>query len=61
MATQEAKGVYKTRGALSEWANAQVRHLGVSQFTVRGVAKVTTVMLLIAVTHNLLRWLAWGA
>jgi len=60
MATEEAKAVYKTRGSLSEWANAQVRHLGVSQFTVRGVAKVTTVMLLIAVTHNLLRWLAWG-
>ncbi|MDP2743678.1 MAG: IS1182 family transposase [Dehalococcoidia bacterium] len=59
MATTEAKAVYKTRGALAEWANAQVRHLGVSQFTVRGVAKVTTVMLLIAVTHNLLRWLAW--
>lgn len=60
MATEEGKAVYKTRGALSEWANAQVRYLGVSQFTVRGIAKVTTVMLLIAVTHNLLRWLAWG-
>ncbi|MDP2936941.1 MAG: IS1182 family transposase [Dehalococcoidia bacterium] len=60
MATAEAKAIYKVRGALAEWANAQVRHLGVSQFTVRGVAKVTAVMLLIAVTHNLLRWLAWG-
>ncbi|MBI2918438.1 MAG: transposase [Chloroflexi bacterium] len=60
MATAEAKAVYRTRGALAEWANAQVRHLGVSQFTVRGGAKVTAVMLLIAVTHNLLRWLAWA-
>ncbi len=60
MATAEAKAVYKTRGALAEWANAQVRHLGVSQFTVRGIAKVTAVMLLTAVTHNLLRWLAWA-
>ena len=58
MATQEAKGVYRQRGAVAEWANAQVRQHGVSQFTVRGVAKVTTVMLLVAVAHNLLRWVA---
>ena len=60
MATPQAKEIYKARGSLSEWANAQASHLGVSQFTVRGVVKVTAVMLLIAVTHNLLRWLAWG-
>lgn len=61
MATGEAKEIYKVRGALAEWANAQVRALGVSQFTVRGLAKVTTVTLLVAVSHNLLRWLATGA
>ncbi len=60
MATPEAKAVYKARGSLSEWANAQIRRLGLIQFTVRGIAKVTTVATLIAVTHNLLRWLAWG-
>jgi len=60
MATTEAKAVYKARGALAEWANAQVRHLGLSHFTVRGIAKVTTVALWIAVTENLLRWLAAG-
>ena len=32
----------------------------VTQFTVRGIAKVTTVMFLVAVTHNLLRWVALG-
>ncbi|MCI0799880.1 MAG: transposase, partial [Chloroflexi bacterium] len=37
---------------------AQVRQHGVSQFAVRGLAKVTTVMLLVAVAHNLLRWSA---
>lgn len=58
MATAEAKAIYKARGALAEWANAQVRHLGLSHFTVRGVTKVTTVALLMAVTHTLLRWLA---
>ena len=60
MSTSEAKEVYRQRGATAEWANAQVRHHGVGQFTVRGVAKVTTVMLLVAVTHNLLRWAALG-
>ncbi len=61
METQEAKQLYRARGSLAEWANAQVRQLGVSQFTVRGLGKVTTVMLLVAVAHNLLRWLALTA
>lgn len=56
MATEEAKAVYKERGSTAEWVNAQVRQHGVSQFTVRGLVKVTTVMLLVAVAHNLLRW-----
>ena len=58
MATEEAKAVYKERGATAEWVNAQVRQHGVSQFTVRGLVKATTVMLLVAVAHNLLRWAA---
>jgi len=60
MATAEAQAIYKRRGALAEWANAQTRHLGLTQFTVRGVAKVTAVALLIALTHNLLQMLAVG-
>ncbi len=58
MATEEAKAVYQQRGSTAEWANAQVSQHGVSRFTVRGVAKVTSVMLLVAVGHNLLRWAA---
>ena len=58
MATEEAKAVYRQRGSTAEWANAQVRQHGVSQFTVRGLGKVTTVMLLVAVAHNLMRWAA---
>lgn len=58
MSTEEAKAVYKERGSTAEWANAQVRQHGVSQFTVRGIPKVLTVMLLVAVAHNLLRWIA---
>lgn len=58
MATPEAQAVYKGRGSTAEWVNAQVRQHGVSRFTVRGLVKVTTVMLLVAVAHNLLRWAA---
>ena len=60
MATDEAKAIYRQRGAVAEWTNAQVRLHGVSQFSVRGVAKVTSVMLLVAVAHNLLRWASMG-
>ena len=55
MATDEAKAVYRQRGSTAEWANAQVRLHGVSQFTVRGLAKATTVALLVAIAHNFLR------
>ena len=58
MATEEAKAVYRQRGSTAEWANAQVSQHGVSRFTVRGVVKLTSVMLLVAVGHNLLRWAA---
>ena len=60
MATEEAKAVYRQRGSTAEWANAQVTQHGVSRFTVRGVAKLTSVMLLVVVGHNLLRWSALG-
>ena len=60
MSTAKAKELYRQRGATAEWSNAQVRHHGVGQFTVRGVAKVTTVMLMVVVAHNLLRWAALG-
>ncbi len=56
MATEEAKAIYRQRSSTAEWANAQVRLHGVSQFTVRGLVKVTTMALLVAVAHNFLRW-----
>lgn len=61
MGTAEAKAVYRQRGAIAEWTNAQVRQHGVSQFSVRGLTNVTTVMLLVAVAHNLMRWLSLPA
>ena len=58
MSTQEAQAIYKQRGATAEWVNAQIRQHGVTQFTVRGLPKATAVILLAAVAHNLMRWIA---
>lgn len=60
MSTPEAQAVYRNRAALSEWANAQMRCLGMQQFTVRGATNALAVTLLFAVTQNLLRCLAAG-
>lgn len=59
MATEEAKAIYRERAATAEWVNAQARgRYGVHQVPVRGLTKVLSLMLLVAVTHNLLRWIA---
>ena len=58
MQTKEAKETYKLRAATAEWANAQLRRHGLLPFTVRGLGKVTAVVLLVTVVHNILRALA---
>jgi transposase len=59
MATPDAKAIYRDRAATAEWTNAQWRHRhGLQHFTVRGITKATSVVLLMAVSHNLLRWWA---
>lgn len=56
MSTDAAKEIYKQRASTAEWVNAQFRQRhGLTQFNVRGIAKVTCVVLLIAITHDLLR------
>jgi transposase len=55
MATEEAKEIYKLRAATAECVNAQARNRGLQQFAVRGLTKVTCVMLLFALAHNLMR------
>lgn len=55
METEQAKDIYKQRGATAEWTNAQVHSHGMLPFTVRGLGKVFGVVLLVAVTHNILR------
>lgn len=59
MATPEGKAIYKERAATAECVNAQVkgRHK-LTQFLVRGTAKVTSVALLMAISHDLMRWIA---
>ena len=59
METEEGQAVYRHRASTAECVNAQTRvKYGVQRFTVRGVTKVTSIALLLAITHNLLRWAA---
>lgn len=58
METPEAKVIYRERGATAECVNAQGRRHGLWQLPVRGVKKVLSVLLLAAIAHNLLRWIA---
>jgi len=55
MGTPEAKAIYKERASTSECVNALARNRGLRQYYVRGIAKVKSVMLWFALTHNLLR------
>ena len=61
-APTDGQAIYRQRSGIAEWTNAQLRFRhGLQRFTVRGVDKVTSVVLLLAVTHNLLRYLALTA
>lgn len=58
MTTDQAKQIYKERGATAELVNAQCRAQGLLQFLVRGVEKVKAVALMHALTNNMRR--AWA-
>lgn len=55
MDTERAKGIYKQRGATAELVNAHARAHGLHQFFVRGIQKTRSVVLLLAITHNMRR------
>ena len=56
METDEAKKLYRARASLCELMNAHLRtHHGVDQFLVRGLAKVTSVVLLGVIASNILQ------
>lgn len=55
MGTIEAKKIYKDRASTAECVNAAARNRGLQQFSVRGMDRVTSVMLIFALTHNIIR------
>lgn len=56
MATDEAKAIYKARAATAEWVNADARtHRTLDGVLVRGLTKVHTWTLWVALAHNLMR------
>lgn len=62
MGTESAKRIYLQRGAVAERTNADLRgHRGLDRLNVRGLAKVKAVVLLAALTFNVLRMIAAGA
>ena len=61
METDEAKEIYKQRGATSECVNAQGRRHSLTLLLVRGTHKVLSVLLLVPIAYNLLRWIALSA
>jgi transposase len=61
MGTEEAKRIYRNRAATAERTNADLRrHRGLDIMNVRGSAKVTSVVLLAALTFNCLRMASQG-
>ena len=58
MATDEAKTIYKARAATAEWVNADARtHRTLGRPLVRGLTKVHTWALWVALAHNMIRTL----
>lgn len=55
MGTDEAKEIYKHRGATAECVNAQARNRGLTQLVVRGLQKVKAIALWFATAHNVAR------
>jgi transposase len=61
MGTAEAKEIYKDRAATAECVNALARRRGLAQLVVRGLAKVRSVALWVALAHNVRRMAALRA
>jgi hypothetical protein len=59
MASEEGKEIYKQRAATSETVNADLRsYRGLTQLTVRGLAKARSVALWCALAYNLIHFAA---
>jgi transposase len=60
MSSDEAKKIYKERGATAELVNAQCRAQGLWQFMVRGTKRVQAVALMHAIANNMRRGWAFA-
>ena len=59
MTTDAGQHMYKARGATAEWVNADARtHRTLAAIPVRGLTKVHTWVLWIALAHNMIRSMA---
>jgi len=57
------KAIYRQRGAVAEFPNAWIKHkLGLKQFRLRGLIKVSLEVLWAALTYNIQQWirLSWA-
>jgi transposase len=64
METEDAKAIYKQRGAISEFVNLWLKEkIGLRRFRVRGLVKATMELLWACLTHNIQQWirLRWRA
>ncbi len=56
--TAQAKQIYKKRGQVAEFSNLWIKaKIQLRQFSVRGLAKVTTEALWVCLTYNIQQWL----
>jgi hypothetical protein len=58
METEEAKGIYRQRGAVAEFPNAWIKDkIGLRQFRLRGLIKVSMELLWACLTYNIKQWI----
>ena len=58
METVEGKEIYRQRGAVAEFPNAWIKaKIGLRQFHVRGLLKVTLEALWVCLTYNIQQWI----
>jgi len=58
METEEAKQIYRQRGAVAEFPNAWIKDkIGLRQFRLRGLIKVGMELLWVCLTYNIKQWI----
>jgi hypothetical protein len=60
MGTPEAKEIYKQRGGVAEFPNAECRNRGLTQFRVRGLVKAKAQTMWHVLAFNLMRYMHLG-